>query len=54
MTLLRGEKKDYVLRFTVPTGYERVTIEPSARYPDDHLGRRRPDLAGQQRPQIRW
>jgi hypothetical protein len=33
MRLLQGEKKDFVLRFTVPTGYERVTIEPSARYP---------------------
>jgi hypothetical protein len=31
--LLQGEKKDYVLRFVVPDGYERVTIEPSARYP---------------------
>jgi Protein of unknown function (DUF4012) len=31
--LLQGEKKDFVLRFTVPTGYERVTIEPSSRYP---------------------
>jgi hypothetical protein len=31
--LLRGEKKDYLLKFTVPTGYEHVTIEPSARYP---------------------
>ena len=33
MQLLRGEKKDYVLTFTVPDGYEHVTIEPSARYP---------------------
>ncbi len=33
MQLFRGEKKDFVLRFTVPTGYEHVTIEPSARYP---------------------
>ena len=33
MQLFRGEKKDFVLRFTVPDGYERVTIEPSARYP---------------------
>jgi hypothetical protein len=33
MALLRGEKKDYVLKFTVPAGYERVTVEPSARYP---------------------
>ncbi len=33
MPLLRGEKKDYLLKFTVPTGYEHVTIEPSARYP---------------------
>jgi hypothetical protein len=31
--LLRGEKKDYVLKFTVPDGYERITVEPSARYP---------------------
>ncbi|MGZ4689740.1 MAG: DUF4012 domain-containing protein [Acidimicrobiia bacterium] len=33
MALLRGEQKDYALTFTVPTGYEQVTIEPSARYP---------------------
>lgn len=33
MQLFRGEKKDYVLKFTVPEGYEHVTIEPSARYP---------------------
>ena len=33
MRLLRGEKKDYSLKFTVPAGYEHVTIEPSARYP---------------------
>jgi hypothetical protein len=33
MRLLQGEKKDYVLKFEVPTGYEHVTIEPSARYP---------------------
>ena len=33
MSILRGEKKDYVLTFTVPTGYEQVTVEPSARYP---------------------
>ncbi len=33
MTLFRGDKKDYVLKFTVPDGYERVTIESSARYP---------------------
>jgi hypothetical protein len=31
--LLRGEKKDYLLKFTVPSGFEHVTIEPSARYP---------------------
>ncbi len=31
--LLRDAKKDYVLKFTVPRGYEHVTIEPSARYP---------------------
>jgi hypothetical protein len=31
--LFRGEKKDFVLRFKVPTGYEHVTIEPSSRYP---------------------
>jgi hypothetical protein len=31
--LLRGEKKDYLLKFTVPSGYEHVTIEPSARHP---------------------
>ncbi len=31
--VLRGEKKDYTLTFRVPTGYEHVTIEPSARYP---------------------
>ena len=33
MQLFRGEKKQYVLSFTVPEGYEHVTIEPSARYP---------------------
>ena len=33
ITLLRGEKKDFTLTFQVPTGYEHVTIEPSARYP---------------------
>jgi hypothetical protein len=33
MQLFRGEKKDFVLKFTLPTGYEHVTIEPSARYP---------------------
>jgi hypothetical protein len=33
MRLLRGEQKDFVLRFTVPDGFERVTIEPSARFP---------------------
>jgi hypothetical protein len=31
--LLQGEKKDYVRKFEVPSGYEHVTIEPSARYP---------------------
>lgn len=31
--LLRGEKRDYLLRFTVPAGYGHVTIEPSSRYP---------------------
>jgi hypothetical protein len=33
MQLFRGEKKDFVLKFTLPAGYEHVTIEPSARYP---------------------
>jgi hypothetical protein len=33
MRLLRGEKKDFVLKFVVPDGYERLTVEPSARYP---------------------
>ena len=33
MQLFRGEKKDFVLTFTVPDGYERVTVEPSGRYP---------------------
>ena len=31
--LLRGARQDATLRFTVPKGYEQVTIEPSARYP---------------------
>ncbi|HEY3725332.1 MAG TPA: DUF4012 domain-containing protein [Acidimicrobiia bacterium] len=31
--VFRGEKKDYTLTFQVPSGYEHVTIEPSARYP---------------------
>lgn len=34
--LLRGEKKSYILRFTVPNGYETIRIEPSARYPAVH------------------
>jgi hypothetical protein len=33
IALLRGEKKDYVLKFIVPAGYAHVTVEPSARYP---------------------
>jgi hypothetical protein len=33
MRLLQGQQQDFVLKFKVPTGYERVTIEPSARYP---------------------
>lgn len=33
MQLFRGATKDFVLKFTVPKGYEHVTIEPSARYP---------------------
>jgi hypothetical protein len=31
--LFRGDTKDYTLTFQIPTGYEHVTIEPSARYP---------------------
>jgi hypothetical protein len=31
--LLRGEQKQYVLRFRLPEGYGHVTVEPSARYP---------------------
>jgi hypothetical protein len=31
--LLRGEQKQYVLKFVVPTGYQHLTVEPSARYP---------------------
>ena len=30
---LRGEQKQYVLRFKLPKGYDHVTVEPSARYP---------------------
>lgn len=33
MQLFRGEQKDFTLTFRVPEGYERVTIEPSGRYP---------------------
>ena len=33
MDLLRGEQKQFVLRFQLPGGYEHLTIEPSARYP---------------------
>jgi hypothetical protein len=32
--LLRGEQKQYVLRFHLPEGYEHLTVEPSARYPE--------------------
>ena len=31
--LFRGDQHDYVLKFTVPKGYEHVAIAPSARYP---------------------
>jgi hypothetical protein len=31
--LLRGEQRQYVLRFTLPEGFDRLTVEPSARYP---------------------
>lgn len=31
--LLRGEQQQYVLRFRLPEGYERLTVEPSARFP---------------------
>ncbi len=33
MRVLRGETKQYTLRFTVPRGYERLQVIPSARYP---------------------
>ncbi|MEO6468907.1 MAG: DUF4012 domain-containing protein [Acidimicrobiia bacterium] len=33
MRVLRGETKQYTLRFTVPKGYERLQVIPSARYP---------------------
>ncbi len=33
MRVLRGETKQYTLRFTVPKGYEQLEVIPSARYP---------------------
>ncbi len=33
MDVLRGEQRQFVLRFRLPGGYEHLTIEPSARYP---------------------
>lgn len=33
MRVLRGETKQYTLRFTVPKGYETLEVVPSARYP---------------------
>ncbi len=33
MDLLRGEQKQFVLRFQLPEGYDHLSIEPSARYP---------------------
>ena len=41
MRVLRGETKQYTLRFIVPRGYERLQVIPSARYPaiQYHAGR---------------
>ncbi len=33
MRVLRGETKQFTLRFTLPTGYEHIEVIPSARYP---------------------
>ena len=33
MSLLRGQAGTYTLRFTLPKGYERLEVVPSARYP---------------------
>jgi hypothetical protein len=33
MQVMRGASADFTLTFTVPPGYEHVTIEPSSRYP---------------------
>ncbi len=33
MRVLRGETKQFTLRFTVPKGYEQLQVIPSARYP---------------------
>jgi hypothetical protein len=32
--LLRGEQGRYTLKFRLPEGYEHLTVEPSARYPE--------------------